>query len=100
MFPDQISLFNCLSIIVTKCDKQKTKSKKLAKILANLARENNEFESAKPLLNMLSSAPQKIAIFEIPESAEDLNDELRNKIEVCINTASFAKIPIRNSLSD
>lgn len=65
MFTDQKSLFDCLSIIVTKWDKKNIKSEKIVKILANLARENNEFESALPLLNMLSNSPQKITIFEI-----------------------------------
>ncbi|OMJ67681.1 hypothetical protein SteCoe_35081 [Stentor coeruleus] len=100
MFPDQNNLFNCLSIIVTKCDKRNMTSEKFVRILDNLSRENNEFESAIPLLQMLSRAPQKIVIFMTPENAEDLNEELRNKIHACICTASFTKMPILNSLSD
>ncbi|OMJ73439.1 hypothetical protein SteCoe_27887 [Stentor coeruleus] len=99
MFPDQKSLFNSLSIVVMKCGNFKFVNENFINCIVKLSQENNEFEIARPLINMLSECPKKIVIFKIPQNEEDLNDMLRSEIETCINNSRYCKMSIVNSFS-
>lgn len=100
MFPEQDHLFNCLSIIVTKCPNKRYTSNLFVTNLARMAEENNDFEPARPLILMLSTSPNKVAIFRIPNNISDINEELRNEIENTIQASNYEKFSMRNSLSD
>ncbi|OMJ77061.1 hypothetical protein SteCoe_23413 [Stentor coeruleus] len=100
MFPEHNKLFNCLSIIVTKCTNKKYTSNLFVTNLAKMAAENNEFELARPLISKLSTSPDKVAIFRIPNTTSDINEELRNEIKSSVQVSNYEKLIMRNSLSD
>ncbi|OMJ67682.1 hypothetical protein SteCoe_35082 [Stentor coeruleus] len=100
MFPEQNKLFNSLSIIITKCGNHRYTSQFFVKYLEKMAQDNNEFLSSRPLINLITKTPERVAIFKKPENESDINDILRNELKSSISHSNYVKMQTRNSLSD
>ncbi|OMJ89689.1 hypothetical protein SteCoe_8051 [Stentor coeruleus] len=100
MFPNQDSLFDSLSIVITKCINKRYNNIMFVNGLKKMAEENNEFESSRYLIRMLSGAHNKISIFKSPEDENDINDDVRIAVQQSISNSNFTRMQVKNSLSD
>lgn len=97
---DTKSLFDGLSIVLTKCPKR-YQVEYFINFLAMAIADNNRFQPVYELVEKLVKAPEKFCTFKMP-SESDLSIDLTDKerILTCIKQAKFVKIQVEIAISE
>lgn len=100
LIPDTASLFEGLSIVITKCPKT-YKVMHFINFLNKALAENNIFQRVHELVQRLIRAPEKFCIFKMP-SENDLSIDWTDKemILACIRRSKFIVTQVNIALGD
>lgn len=95
--PDNLLLFNAISIVITFAKGSYT-TEKFCNMLRKLANENNRAAKSKELLLLIAENPSKISLFRKPKEEGVISDSVRQDIVTKIDQCKYIPIEADNMI--